>query len=129
MQKNLILLPHSHFNSNAGEMVSSEKFKSLVKMLRDHFDVIIMDTTPMSITSEPLALCELVDGVIFVCRSGVTTLGNAKEAIEHLYERHIKVGTILNGVNFTLFEKNRYLKYNAYYQGKDSSKPEKTSPA
>ena len=68
------------------------------------------------ITPEPMALSEVVDGVIFVCRSGGTVVSEAQEAIEILSERGVKVGAIVNGVESSPFVQNRYTKYSYYYQ-------------
>jgi capsular exopolysaccharide synthesis family protein len=116
LQRDLVVAPRRTPNANAGELVSSDRFKAFVNMARDQFDVVIIDTPPVMITPEPLSLAELVDGVVFVCRSGVTVASEAKEAVSSLRERKVRVEALLNGVKDTPFQGSRYKKYNYYYQ-------------
>jgi polysaccharide biosynthesis transport protein len=116
LQRNLVVAPRKAPNANAGELVSSDRFKSFIKLARGQFDVVIIDTPPVMITPEPLSLAEHADGVIFVCRSGLTSAREAREAVESILERNPNVGAILNGSKISPFEENRYRKYSYYYQ-------------
>jgi capsular exopolysaccharide synthesis family protein len=115
-QRNLIIAPRRSQNPNAGEMVSSDRFKAFIKLVKDQFDVVIIDTPPVLITPEPLSLAEVTDGVIFVCRSGVTAASEAREAVATLHDRKVRIAVILNGVRDTFFARSRYKKYSYYYQ-------------
>jgi polysaccharide biosynthesis transport protein len=115
VQNGLVLVPRHSNNPNAGEMVSSERFKAFIKLAREQFEVVIIDTPPMMITPEPLALVGLVDGVVFVTRSGVTPVGAAQELLEVLKERRVKTAAVLNAVRYSPFEDSRYQKYSKYY--------------
>ncbi len=116
LQNGLVLVPRKVNNPNAGEMVSSDRFKAFVHMAKEQFDVVIIDTPPMMITPEPLSLAEIVDGVLFVTRSGITPVSAAREALQVLRDRHVRVATVLNGVRHSPFEDDRYQKYSAYYR-------------
>jgi capsular exopolysaccharide synthesis family protein len=115
-QRNLMIAPRKSPNANAGEMVSSDRFKAFVGMVRDQFDVVIIDTPPVLITPEPMSLAGITDGVLFVCRSGVTAVSEAREAVATLLDRRVRVAVILNGVRDTFFARSRYKKYSYYYQ-------------
>lgn len=115
-QRNLVVAPRRSPNPNAGELVSSDRFKAFVRSMRDQFDVVIIDTPPVLITPEPLSLAEVTDGVIFVCRSGVTAASEAREAVATLLDRRVPVAVILNGVHDTFFARSRFRKYSYYYQ-------------
>jgi capsular exopolysaccharide synthesis family protein len=116
LQRNLVVAPRKTPNANAGELVSSDRFKAFIRMARSQFDVVILDTPPVMITPEPLSLAEHVDGVIFVCRAGVTSAHEAREAVEILFERNPNIAAVLNGSKTSPFEENRYRKYSYYYQ-------------
>ena len=116
LQSNLVVAPRKSPKSNASELISSDRFKAFVKFAREQFDVIVIDTSPMMITPEPLTLAELVDGIVFVCRSGLTGAAEAREAIGSLLERNDSIACILNGAKISPFEENRYKKYSYYYQ-------------
>jgi capsular exopolysaccharide synthesis family protein len=116
VQRNLVVAPRKSPNANASELVSSDRFKAFIKMAREQFDIVIIDTPPVMITPEPLSLAEHADGVLFVCRSGVTSASEAREAVEILKERNANIAVILNGCKTSPFEENRYKKYSYYYQ-------------
>lgn len=116
MQRNLVVAPRKTPNANAGELVSSDRFKAFIKMAREQFDVVIVDTPPVMITPEPLSLADHVDGVIFICRVGMTSASEAREAVGTLRQRSRNVGAIMNGSKNSPFEVNRYSKYSYYYQ-------------
>ncbi|MDB5047969.1 MAG: hypothetical protein JWO30_1040 [Fibrobacteres bacterium] len=125
LQRNLVIAPRKSANSNASELISSDRFKDFLRMARDQFDVVIIDTPPVMITPEPLSLAEMADGIIFVCRSGMTIASEARDAIEILRERNTKIAAVLNGAKTSPFEENRYKKYSYYYQVQPT--PEKES--
>lgn len=116
LQRNLVVAPRKSPNANAGELISSDRFKAFVQMARSQFDVVILDMPPVMITPEPLSLADQVDGVVFICRAGLTAAREAREAVEILTERNPKIAAILNGSKTSPFEENRYRKYSYYYQ-------------
>ena len=65
---NLSILPGGKRPSNPAEILSSERFKNMVDMLRDKFDVIIIDTPPLLAVSDPGAVAGIVDGVVLTMR-------------------------------------------------------------
>ncbi len=121
MQRNLVIAPGKSSMANASELISSDRFKAFVQMAREQFDVVIIDTPPVLITPDPLSLAELVDGIVFVCRSGYTVASEARDAVEILKERNSKVAVLLNWVKGSPFEENRYHKYSYYYQVQSQS--------
>ncbi len=124
MQRNLVVVSRKKFNPNAGEMVSSDRFKAFIRMAKEQFDVVLIDTPPVMITPEPLSLAEVTDGVIYVCRSGNTSVSDSLEAVKVLEERGVKVAAILNGVKNSPFIQNRYSKYSYYYGNPKTEEPQ-----
>ncbi len=115
-QRNLVVAPRKFPDPDAGEIASSDRFIAFIKMVREQFDVVIIDAPPVIITPEPLSMAEATDGIIFVCRSGNTTAAEAREAISILRDRRVPMAAILNGVKDTPFHRSRYRKYSYYYQ-------------
>lgn len=124
MQRNLVIAPCKSSMANASELISSDRFKAFIRLAREQFDVVIIDTPPVLITPEPLSLAELADGIVFICRSGYTVASEAREAVEILKERNPKVAVLLNWVKASPFEENRYTKYSYYYQVQSQSNAE-----
>ena len=94
-----------------------EKFRILLKELRDQYDVILLDTPPMAPVSDTLVLRDLVDGVVLVHRLGYTPHTLFRQALEDIGEKKL-LGVLLNGVEP---QSERY--YQKYY-GKYYMKPE-----
>ncbi|MEZ6153591.1 MAG: polysaccharide biosynthesis tyrosine autokinase [Pirellulaceae bacterium] len=65
---NLSILPGGKRPTNPAEILSSERFKNMIDMLRDKFDVIIIDTPPLLAVSDPGAVAGVVDGVVLTMR-------------------------------------------------------------
>lgn len=116
LQRNLVVAPRKSSNANASELISSDRFKAFIALAREQFDVVVMDTPPVLITPEPLSLAEHADGVLFVCRAGMTSASEAREAVEILAERNAGIAAVLNGSRGSPFEQNRYRRYSYYYQ-------------
>ncbi len=84
---------------NPPEWITEEKLKELFSFLRAHYDIIIIDTSPVGIISDAILLNNYVDHSLYVVRSGYTKkvmIEKAREFFddEKLTNPHI----ILNGV-------------------------------
>lgn len=90
-------------------LISGEKFRILLKELRDQYDIILLDTPPMAPVSDTLVLRDLVDGVVLVHRLGYTPHTLFRQALEDVGEKKL-IGVLLNGVEQ---QSERY--YHKYY--------------
>jgi Mrp family chromosome partitioning ATPase len=89
--------------------------KSLLKEIRLKFPgyQVIIDTSPVLSTSDPLVLAQQVDNIVMVVRAGATPRECLSEAIKSLGSDRVK-GIILNGA--TLGPSSKYY----YYYGQQS---------
>ncbi len=97
---NLSILPGGKRPSNPAEILSSERFKNMVDMLRDKFDLIIIDTPPLLAVSDPGAVAGIVDGVVLTMRlrRNVKPLAaRAKSILESVGANLL--GVVINGVS------------------------------
>lgn len=97
---NLSILPGGKRPSNPAEILSSERFKNMIDMLRDKFDVIIIDTPPLLAVSDPGAVAGIVDGVVLTMRlrRNVKPLAaRAKSILESVGANLL--GVVINGVS------------------------------
>lgn len=109
---NTLVLPnHFHFitsgkiNGNWHDIWSSERTKVLMKKLRNQFEYIIIDASPVIGHPETLALSKLTDGVLFVVKANETRLEVIDEAKQQLQESGIKfLGVVLNERKFFIPE-------------------------
>jgi capsular exopolysaccharide synthesis family protein len=88
-------------SDTAVSLVGSEAMREVVQALRQRFDSVIIDSPPILPYSEGRVLSTLADGVIFVCRSGVTTREAFLRSQELLRKLHAPVlEVVLNGAPF-----------------------------
>ena len=59
--------------------ICSDRMRDVLRELRGHFHFVVMDCPPILPYADGRVLSTLADGIIFVCRSGVTT----SEALLH----------------------------------------------
>ena len=125
--KNLSLLPRGTFPPNPSELLNSKKNANLIEILKEKFDIIILDSAPITGLSDSLILSSLVDKVLIVSsvnHTPKTELLNAKKALEN-------VGANVAGivVNNVVGRRGSYGGYYYYYgySDKTDSRKEKTS--
>lgn len=70
---NVQIIPGGSENGASCMLVGTEAMQELIQALRNSFHSIVIDSPPILPYAEGRVLSTLVDGVIFVCRSGVTT--------------------------------------------------------
>lgn len=92
----------------------SPRMRSLLKQLRNEFDVVIIDSPPMQDISDARVLGWLGDGVLLVFRAGKTTREAALASYDCLVQDGINVlGTILN--DWDARGGDRFRAYNSYF--------------
>lgn len=80
----LSLLPCGPLPPNPAELVHSERFQSMVKRLTELFEVVIFDSSPTELVTEPLVISSLVDGVVVVAHAESTRRDAADRVLEGL---------------------------------------------
>jgi len=84
---NLYVMCRGLFPPNPSELLSSKKNEALIKELKKHFDIIILDGAPCSGLSDSLVLSSLVDKVLIVSSINFTPkteLKNVKKSLENV---------------------------------------------
>jgi polysaccharide biosynthesis transport protein len=85
--------------ANPAELLTSSKFQQLVEVLREKYDLVIIDTPPVLAVTDPLAVAPRVDGVLLVIRLGKSARSVAQKALEALDSIGGTVlGVVVNGV-------------------------------
>jgi len=111
---NLYVLPSGEPEAYSAEMLSSKKFRQFVALLREEFEVIIMDSPPTRAVADPIMLSSISDGVLFVTRAGITKETELKESLDSLQSVGANVvGLVLNGFDLSMAYGYRY-KYKDY---------------
>jgi capsular exopolysaccharide synthesis family protein len=113
-QERLTLLTTGGRPSDAGELVASPGFASIVEQLREQFDIVIIDSPPILPVADSTSLATVVDGIFLVLRIRKGVMLAAHKAKERLDMVQGKVmGVIVNGMDENVY----YSEYGMYYRG------------
>jgi capsular exopolysaccharide synthesis family protein len=87
----------------SGDLFSSEKFDTLLALLRERFDFVLIDTPPVLALAEARLIATKVDRTVFLVRWRQTAAKAAETAISTL----VKSGAHVAGVCLTLVDMRR----------------------
>jgi capsular exopolysaccharide synthesis family protein len=130
----LFVLPAGPIPPNPAELLQSEKFAELLAELRNRFDRIVIDSSPVGPVTDAAILTTQVDGTVMVVRAFKTTrdvVADAKRTLQTVGGR--VVGAVLNAVNLDRSEYKGYVYYSSrgYYRSteeKSESQPAASNP-
>lgn len=99
---------------NPSEMLESDSFKELIRVLRTVYDFILIDTPPLGLVIDAANVAETCDGTIIVIESNKTSYKLAQGVLEQLKKGECRVlGVVLNKVDIN--PKGYYKKYYGKY--------------
>ncbi len=110
---NLSLLSSGSAPGEPGGLIASSAMSKLVDELRQRFDFIVIDSPPILAFSDGRALSAVVDGILMVGRSGVTSRESLKRAMELLRGVHSApvIELVLNAAKYHVRDYGCYRKY------------------
>jgi capsular exopolysaccharide synthesis family protein len=112
---NLYVICGGTIPPNAAELLSSIKMSVFLNSLPQEYDYILLDTPPVNLFADTLALSAMADGVVLVVKKDQTTHPELEHALASLKFANAKVlGMILNGVKSGQYDKI-IGKYRNYY--------------
>ncbi len=79
-------------SANPGAIIASQRMKDLFAALRERYDYIVVDSTPVLGVTDSKLTAELVDTVLFVVRWEKTTKDVVEDALKQLLEHRVPVG-------------------------------------
>jgi succinoglycan biosynthesis transport protein ExoP len=99
---------------NPAELLGSESFVRLLKVLLGRFDTIVIDTPPVNLVTDAAVIGSVTDGVLLVAEAGRTDRSVLTNAVNELRQaRGSVLGIVLNRVA----PGGRYGRYGGYYSG------------
>jgi capsular exopolysaccharide synthesis family protein len=111
----LFVLPRGKTLSQPSEHLLRESTEALLKEIYQHYDYVIIDSSPVLAADDTTSLAPKIDATIFVVRLSYTSARLTKKALEGLYNRQVNIpGVILNFVDTSLPE-YYYYQYSEYY--------------
>lgn len=105
---------------NPGELIHSEKLKELFEILRQRYEFIIMDTSPVGLVADAYSLMAIADINLFIVRQNKTSKTFVKRILAQLKADKIsKIYSVLNDAEVTKdYYYGKYGKYGEYgYSG------------
>ncbi len=88
-----------------GEVLTSERFRSLLNELRAEFDFVVIDAPSVNLYADAILLGKLADGVVLVVQANSTRRETARKAKESLESAKVKLlGAVLNKRTFPIPE-------------------------
>ena len=107
----LFVSPCGNIPTNPIEFMGSKRMAEFIKTLKEEFDLMIIDSSPVLGAAHTSLSPNLVDGVILVARSDDTNRKTVLEAKRQLHLANAPIlGVILNGIDL----KRHYYRY--YYR-------------
>ncbi len=111
----LFVMPRGNTISQPSEHLLRESTDAFLKDIYNHYDYIIIDSSPVLAADDTTSLAPKIDATLFVVRLSYTSARLTKKALELLYNRQVNVpGVILNYVDTSLPE-YYYYQYAEYY--------------
>ena len=100
---------------NPAELLSSTRMQRLLELMRERYDYVLLDSPPVDLVVDAVALSSKCDGVLFVVRTDQTERGAVIHGIDQLrYAGANILGFVFNGVTSqtaTGYGKYRFQKY------------------
>jgi capsular exopolysaccharide synthesis family protein len=102
---NLWLMPCGASTADAHTFLKSDRMQKRLADLRAAFDYVLIDTPPVNLYADAIALGQLADGVILVVEANATRREAARKAKESLDAANVRVlGAVLNKRTFPIPE-------------------------
>ncbi|MEA5576993.1 polysaccharide biosynthesis tyrosine autokinase [Anabaena sp. UHCC 0451] len=98
--ENLYILPSAGPVRQSAAIIESGEMRRLIGDARERYDLVILDTNPLSISNDPLLIQPYSDGIVLVARPNYTQENMLSEAINQLVEAELGLlGAIINGTD------------------------------
>ncbi len=114
------VIPSGVVPPNPLELLSSIRFAEAMKWLEDSFDIVIIDSPPLQLVSDPLILSQYANSVVYVVKADSTPYQVALGGLARLGEAKAHVlGVVINQIDREKSDRYYgYGKYSAYGYGK-----------
>lgn len=115
VSSNLFVLPGGAVPPNPTELVARPSLDKAIEILKQHFDLIILDTAPIGIVTDTQIIARVAEMSVYVCRVGKTPKA-AFSAIKELEEEHKlpNIGIVVNGIDMDKRSSGYYYGYGKY---------------
>jgi polysaccharide biosynthesis transport protein len=96
---NLSVLTSGEIYDRPSQFLESEAMKSLVMEARQNFDLVIIDTPPVTACADAATLSKFSDGMMIITRPSFTHKEAMQMAVSDLTDNHLPLlGVVVNGI-------------------------------
>jgi capsular exopolysaccharide synthesis family protein len=124
VDENLYLLRSGGRSKSPTELLETPVFGQFIEAMKQHFDLIVIDSPPMGAVTDALLISERTDEVLYVCRFNRAYRKHIRLYIKQLREsKNELLGIVLNGLSARRIEYySNYRYYRSYkkYYGSQS---------
>ncbi len=116
IEENLDILPSKHLSQNVTELFLGNKMKDLLKGLREKYDLIVLDTPPLTVATDAVILSEYSDGVVYICGYDMVSKKELLQSKKMLDRARANIyGTVVNKIDKRGYSYGNYGYYNNNY--------------
>jgi succinoglycan biosynthesis transport protein ExoP len=111
---NLFIIPSGRYAVNAAELISSERFSQLKRLLSGKYEIVLCDSPPIGVAADAISISNTFSRYIIVIRAGKTNVVDLKKKIKEYPALNSQLlGLVLNCAASD--SKLNYYKYSKYY--------------
>ena len=100
---------------NPGELVTRESLDQTMEQLKEHYDYILIDTAPVGLITDTLALGRISNATVYVCRADFTQKASFGLINSLSMEKKLpNMSIVLNGVDLSKKKYGYYYGYGKY---------------
>ncbi|AKG22008.1 GumC family protein [Calothrix sp. 336/3] len=101
--ENLYIIPSPGPIRQAPAVIESSEMRKLMEDVRERYDVVILDTSPLGASNDTLLMQPYSDGMVLVARPNYTQESVFTEAVDQLTESNVGLlGGIINGADISV---------------------------
>ena len=128
--ENLTILTSGDIPPNPAELLNSEQMDKLLRLVREHFDYVFIDTPPIALVTDATILAQRVTGYVIVVRPGRSDINDLKMGVKSLQALNATItGFVCNDADDSIRHSRRayyksysYSQYAAAYEKAEESK-------
>lgn len=115
---NTSIIPAGYEAPNPLQLLDTPAMEALIEQLAGQFDVVLIDTPPVGVLVDAVALAKFCDGTLLVVGYCKGKQQEIKDAVDSIKQTGCKVlGAVLNGVKFNRMSNRHYYYSSERYAG------------
>ena len=115
--ENWYVIPSGDLPPNPSELLGSRRMESILRIMSEKFDYIIVDLPPVNIVSDALAISNLITGMVIVIREDYTEKKELEACFRLLKLSNANIlGCVLNEAENSGGTRGKYKRYSKYYR-------------